>query len=49
MGFLQVYWDPNRQAIHDRICFTAVIRDPDGSTLHRLAVAHGTEPSGNDN
>jgi hypothetical protein len=27
IGFLQVFWDPNRQAIHDRIAFTAVIRD----------------------
>ncbi|WP_211242960.1 RDD family protein [Sinimarinibacterium sp. CAU 1509] len=26
LGFLQVFWDPNRQAIHDRIAFTAVIR-----------------------
>jgi uncharacterized RDD family membrane protein YckC len=36
LGFLQVFWDPNRQAIHDRIAFTAVIRSrgasipPDG-------------------
>lgn len=25
MGFAQVFWDPNRQAIHDRISFTVVI------------------------
>lgn len=27
LGFAQVYWDPNRQAIHDRIGKTVVIRD----------------------
>jgi len=27
LGFLQVYWDDNRQAIHDKIGFTAVIVD----------------------
>lgn len=26
MGFLQVFWDPNRQAIHDKIASTVVIR-----------------------
>lgn len=26
LGFLQVYWDANRQAIHDKICETVVIR-----------------------
>jgi uncharacterized RDD family membrane protein YckC len=26
LGFAQVYWDPNRQAIHDRIAHTVVIR-----------------------
>lgn len=25
MGFLQIYWDPNRQAIHDKISSTVVI------------------------
>ncbi|MFC4252527.1 RDD family protein [Sinimarinibacterium flocculans] len=35
LGFLQVYWDDNRQAIHDRIAFTAVIRDTDGQALAR--------------
>ena len=25
LGFLQVYWDPNRQAIHDKISATVVI------------------------
>lgn len=26
LGFLQVYWDPNRQAIHDKISSTVVVR-----------------------
>ena len=25
LGFLQIYWDPNRQAIHDKISSTIVI------------------------
>jgi hypothetical protein len=41
IGFLQVFWDDNRQAIHDRIAFTAVIRDPDGQAL---ALARGQVP-----
>ena len=27
LGFAQVFWDANRQAIHDRISGTVVIRD----------------------
>ncbi len=27
LGFAQVWWDPNRQAIHDKIAETVVIRD----------------------
>ena len=27
LGFAQVYWDANRQAIHDRICGTVVVLD----------------------
>ncbi len=27
LGFLQIFWDDNRQAIHDKIALTAVIRD----------------------
>ena len=26
LGFFQIFWDPNRQGIHDRIAGTAVIR-----------------------
>lgn len=40
LGFLQCFWDANRQAIHDKIAFTAVIRDVDGKTLER-AYAEG--------
>ncbi|MCW8832829.1 MAG: RDD family protein, partial [Colwellia sp.] len=25
LGFIQIYWDPNRQAIHDKISATVVI------------------------
>lgn len=28
LGFLEAIWHPNRQAIHDRICGTVVIRRP---------------------
>lgn len=27
LGFLQIYWDANRQAIHDKVAGTVVIRD----------------------
>jgi hypothetical protein len=27
LGFLQIYWDANRQAIHDKVAGTAVIQD----------------------
>lgn len=26
LGFLRLLWDPNRQAIHDRIAWTVVVR-----------------------
>lgn len=42
LGFLQVFWDDNRQAIHDRISFTAVIRDVDGQALARARSGVGT-------
>jgi hypothetical protein len=32
LGFLQIFWDPNRQAIQDQLSFTAVIRDVDLSS-----------------
>ena len=27
LGFAQIFWDKNRQAIHDKIAETAVVRD----------------------
>ncbi|GMG86505.1 RDD family protein [Biformimicrobium ophioploci] len=27
LGFLQIFWDPNRQAMQDKLAFTAVIRN----------------------
>jgi len=27
LGFLQIYWDANRQAIHDKVAGTVVIQD----------------------
>ena len=32
LGFAQVWWDPNRQAIHDKIASTVVVRAPRRST-----------------
>jgi uncharacterized RDD family membrane protein YckC len=32
LGFAQVYWDPNRQGIHDRIAYTVVVRTRDEAT-----------------
>jgi len=36
LGFAQIYWDPNRQAIHDKISATIVVNDNDTDrpTLH---------------
>ncbi|MBD1388079.1 RDD family protein [Neiella sp. HB171785] len=34
LGFLQIYWDPNRQAIQDRIAATAVIYRKRGHQSH---------------
>lgn len=30
LGFVQIFWDDNRQAIHDKVAVTAVIRDRGG-------------------
>lgn len=45
LGFLQVFWDPNRQAIHDQISFTAVIRDVRGEALAQLRSARAAAAS----
>ncbi len=34
LGFAQVWWDPNRQAIHDKITETVVIRERMPNRLH---------------
>ncbi|AZQ86328.1 RDD family protein [Colwellia sp. Arc7-635] len=31
LGFAQIYWDPNRQAIHDKISATIVVNDNDNN------------------
>ena len=33
LGFAQIYWDPNRQAIHDKISATIVINDTDSARI----------------
>ncbi len=33
IGFAQIYWDPNRQGMHDRIAQTVVIRERSGSEV----------------
>jgi hypothetical protein len=33
LGFAQVYWDRNRQAIHDKITETVVIRDAGAASV----------------
>lgn len=48
LGFLQVFWDANRQAIHDRICFTAVICDPGTQPLATLRARPGAPTSERD-
>lgn len=34
IGFLEVFWHPNRQAIHDRIVGTVVTREKRGAPIH---------------
>jgi hypothetical protein len=36
LGFAQIYWDPNRQAIHDKISATIVINDTKQEREHML-------------
>ncbi|PQJ34523.1 hypothetical protein BSZ35_07870 [Salinibacter sp. 10B] len=35
LGFIQLYWDPNRQGIHDRVARTVVIRTRSTSSSER--------------
>lgn len=50
LGFAQVWWDPNRQAIHDKIAETVVIRDslppPSWAKADRLARVGILPPDG---
>ncbi|WP_457651270.1 RDD family protein [Rhodocaloribacter sp.] len=39
LGFAQVFWDPNRQGIHDKISGTVVVRMKDARTVLRMRVA----------
>ena len=41
LGFAQVFWDPNRQAIQDKIAGTVVIR----TNLPKHPVPHEPEPA----
>ena len=46
LGFAQVLWDPNRQAIHDKIAETVVIREKLQRRLARRSSSlGGTEPN----
>lgn len=48
MGFAQVYWDRNRQMIHDKIVETVVVREraaaPESATAQTAAYTRHTDP-----
>lgn len=44
MGFAQVIWDRNRQATHDKICETVVVRDTPHARAVARALATGPAP-----
>jgi len=49
LGFLQIYWDANRQAIHDKLAGTVVIRKGTPKVpgnWDRLVTYSTTQPSG---
>ena len=49
LGFVQVYWDANRQAIHDKVAGTVVIRDgvpKVPGNWERQVTGGGTRPTG---
>jgi uncharacterized RDD family membrane protein YckC len=39
LGFIQIYWDPNKQAIHDKISATVVI-DVNKAPLNAYVKTH---------
>ena len=47
LGFAQVYWDPNRQGIHDKIAGTVVVREgaPRVSGRWEAAAAVSQDPT----
>jgi hypothetical protein len=44
LGFAQVYWDPNRQMIHDKIVETVVVRERRGARTAIAAAAAAPGP-----
>ncbi|MGD2070979.1 MAG: RDD family protein [Gemmatimonadota bacterium] len=48
LGFAQVFWDPNRQCIHDKIVGTVVIRDGAPKVAGSWKEARGFETPGSD-
>ncbi|HEV2132119.1 MAG TPA: RDD family protein, partial [Longimicrobiaceae bacterium] len=43
LGFLQIFWDRNRQAIHDKIMETVVVRERGAPETHPLTTASAAE------
>jgi uncharacterized RDD family membrane protein YckC len=43
LGFVQLYWDPNRQAIHDRVARTVVVRSRRFSPLRDVGGGRSAE------
>jgi len=44
LGFVQLFWDPNRQCIHDKIVGTVVVRDGAGPIHGAWKEAAGATP-----
>ena len=43
LGFAQIFWDPNRQAIHDKISATIVVNDTDIDTESKISRTNTAE------
>ena len=43
LGFAQIFWDPNRQAIHDKISATIVVNDADIDTESKISRTNTAE------
>lgn len=48
LGFLQVYWDPNRQCVHDKIGGTVVVQAGQGPIAGAVEAAWGPGSEGSD-